>query len=126
MTQRIDDEYLKAAMDRITQWAKSGGPEDMAIWHELQTFYDLGFRHGYEAGIERRRFVVYTVPVADEDGIGTHDELVRIPVEEAIENQRESLRLQNERHGTNHEYESDEQALEDFLTIHWAEVVEEE
>lgn len=72
-----------------------------------------------------KRFVVYTVPVWDEEDV-VHDELVKIPVEEAIENQRESLRLQNERHGTNHEYESDEQALADFLTIHWAEVVEEE
>lgn len=75
-----------------------------------------------------KRFVVFTVPVHVEgpDGDFVHDELVRIPVEEAIANQKESLALQNLRHGTNHVYESDEQALEDYLTIHWAYVVEEE
>lgn len=75
-----------------------------------------------------KRFVVFSVPVHCEgpDGDFVHDDLVHIPVEEAIERQKESLAAQNERHGTNHVYESDEQALEDFLTIHWAYVVEEE
>lgn len=73
----------------------------------------------------RRRYVVYSVPEWDEEGQFEYDVLVRIPVETAIAMQKQSLALQNRRHGTNHEYESDEQALEDYLTIHWAQVVEE-
>ena len=43
----------------------------------------------------------------------------RMTLDDAVRAQRRVARLHE------HEYESDERALEDFLAVHWAEVIDE-
>ena len=51
---------------------------------------------------------------------GCHDKVARMRISEA-----EAVRRQREVAATkNYEYASDAEALEDFLTVHWATVVE--
>lgn len=50
---KITQEYYEASIKRIQGWIASGGPDYIAIHMELKTFYDLGFRDGYQAGIDR-------------------------------------------------------------------------
>lgn len=60
------------------------------------------------------KHVIYTVPDSDMTEV-----LIKISVEEAILNQKCAAGEYG------YVYESDEEALEDFISIHWAQVIEE-
>jgi len=59
--------------------------------------------------------VRYIVPADNEDGF----EEIIVSIKEAIEIQKATAAKVN----PNFTYENDEQALQDYLTVHWAEII---